>query len=100
ATPSLTEGSGAFTLTLNGSAFLTTSTVQWNGTALAVTAASGGQLQATVPAALLAAAGTARVTVTNPGPGGGPSLAQTFTITPAPLTAAGRTLSVTGNKSF
>jgi hypothetical protein len=99
-TAAVPEGSGAFTLTLTGTGFLPTSAVQWNGTPLPITAASGTQLQVTVPAALLTAVGTARVTVTNPWPGGGTSLPQTFTITDAPLTAGGRNIAVTGAKNF
>jgi hypothetical protein len=96
----LPEGSPAFTLTLTGSNFLSGATVQWNGTSLTVTQLSGTQIQATVPAALLADEGSARVTVTNPGPGGGASLAQTFTVADGPLAASGRDLNVLGNKSF
>jgi hypothetical protein len=94
------EGSAGFTLTLNGTGFLGSSVVQWNGTPLTATAASGTQIQVMVPAALLADEGTAQVTVTNPGPGGGPSLPQTFAITDAPLAASGANISVLGNKSF
>jgi hypothetical protein len=94
------EGSAGFTLTLNGTGFLGSSVVQWNGTPLAAAAAGGTQIQVMVPAALLADEGTAQVTVTNPGPGGGLSLPQTFAITDAPLAASGANISVIGNKSF
>jgi hypothetical protein len=99
-TTTLPEGSAGFTLTLNGSGFLSSSSVQWNGTPLIITAAGGTQIQVMVPPALLADKGTALVTVSNPGPGGGPSLPQVFTVTDAPLTAAGANISVLGNKSF
>jgi hypothetical protein len=99
-TTTLPEGSAGFTLTLTGSGLLNSSSVQWNGTPLTVTAAGGTQIQVTVPPALLAAKGTALVTVSNPGPGGGPSLPQTLTITDAPLTATGANISVLGNKNF
>jgi hypothetical protein len=99
-TTALPEGSAGFTLTLNGTGFLGSSVVQWNGTPLTATAASGTQIQVLVPAALLADEGTAQVTVTNPGPGGGPSLPQTFAITDALLAASGANISVLGNKSF
>jgi hypothetical protein len=99
-TAAVPEGSGAFTLALNGAGFLPTSAVQWNATPLTVTAAGSTQLQVTVPAALLADEGTAQIVVTNAGPGGGPSLAQAFTISDAPLTASSLNISVTGNKAF
>ena len=90
-----TAGSADFTLTVNGTNFVSTSTVNWNGAPLATSFVSSTQLTATVPASLVATAGTASVTVANPSPGGGTSNAQTFTIanTPAitsPLTATGK----------
>ncbi len=88
------EGSPGFTLTLTGSSFVSGATVQWNGTPLTVTAGGGTQVQATVPASLLAEEGTAVITVTNPGPGGGGSLPQTFTIADAGLAASGVNLLV------
>ena len=99
-TTSVLEGTGSFTLTLTGSGFLSTSTVQWNGAPMAITALSATQIQVTVPAPFLAEEGTAGVIVSNPGPGGGSSLPQIFTIADAPLTAAGRNISVTGKKNF
>src|SRR5262249_3890560 len=97
---SLPEGSSAFTLTLNGSNFLSGASVLWNGTPLSVVSLGSTQIQVTVPAALLVEDGKASVIGTNPGQGGSPSLPQTFTIADAPLTASGRNLSVTGNKAF
>src|SRR5947208_9608419 len=66
----------------------------FGGTSLTPTSSSSTQLTVTVPASLVAIAGTASITVVNPGPGGGTSNAQTFTIvaTPvinSPLTACG-----------
>src|SRR5437773_45552 len=81
---STTAGSAQFTLTVNGTNFVSTSTVDWNGSPLATTFVSSIQLTAVVPAANVAAVGTASVTVVNPAPGGGTSNAQTFTINPPP----------------
>src|SRR5438477_8366244 len=81
---STTAGSAQFTLTVNGTNFVATSTVKWNGSALVTTFVSSTQLTAIVPAANVAAVGTASVTVVNPAPGGGTSNAQTFTINPPP----------------
>src|SRR5438067_962145 len=77
-------GSAQFILTVNGTKFVSTSTVNWNGSPLVTTFVSATQLTAIVPAANVAAAGTASVTVVNPAPGGGTSNAQTFTINPPP----------------
>jgi hypothetical protein len=107
-----TAGSAAETLTITGTNFLLTSDpsggsqVRWNTTtqtSLAVTNITATQIQATVPAAQLATAGTATVTVYNPpvpplpAPcavncsgfgGGGTSNGSSFTITAAGGTAA------------
>jgi hypothetical protein len=66
-------GGGAFTLTVNGTGFVSGATVNWNGTALTTTSVSSSQLTAAVPATNIATAGTAWITVTNPAPGGGTS---------------------------
>jgi uncharacterized repeat protein (TIGR01451 family) len=76
-------GSPPATLTVNGANFVSTSTLNWNGAARATTFVSPTQLTATIPAADIAAEGTASVTVVNPAPGGGTSVAATFTITAA-----------------
>src|SRR6184192_3491289 len=81
---STTAGSAQFTLTVNGTNFVSTSTVYWNGSPLTTTFVSSTQLTAIVPAANVAAVGTASITVVNPAPGGGTSNAQTFTINPPP----------------
>jgi hypothetical protein len=60
-------GGASFTLTVNGTGFVSSSVVNWNGVALATTFVSGSQLTATVPAASIATASTASVTVTSTG---------------------------------
>lgn len=77
---SATAGGPAFTLTVNGTGFVPTSVVRWNGVDLVTTFGGATQLTAAVPAANIASAGTASVTVFNPTPAGGTSSAQTFTI--------------------
>ena len=69
----------AFTLTINGTGFNSSSVVQWNGTGHTTTFVSETQLKATVQTTDIASAGTAPVTVFNPTPGGGASVARTFT---------------------
>src|SRR6266699_5517216 len=94
--PSSSPGCGQFTLTVNGTNFVTTSSVRWNGTALTTTFVSSTQLTATVTAALVASPGTASVTVVNPPPGGGTSNAQTFTINVSPAPVITSPLTATG----
>ncbi|SHI91508.1 hypothetical protein SAMN02745146_1901 [Hymenobacter daecheongensis DSM 21074] len=98
-------GSAAFTLTVNGTGFITGSVVNFNGAALVTTFVSATQLTAAVPATAVATAGTYNVTVTNAAPGGGTSAAATFTVTtPAPTIASftpasgpvGTTVTITG----
>ncbi|MDO7846023.1 DUF4394 domain-containing protein [Hymenobacter sp. M29] len=85
---SATAGGAAFTLTVNGTGFVTGSTVTFNGTTLTTTYVSASQLTAAVPASAIASAGTYNVTVTSPTPGGGTSNAVTFTVNnPAPVIA-------------
>jgi hypothetical protein len=55
--------SGAFTLTVMGTQFMTASTVQWNGVALATTFVSATQLTASVPGGRIATPGAIPVTV-------------------------------------
>jgi Tol biopolymer transport system component len=71
----------AFTLTVEGSGFVTTSVVRWNGSERRTTFVSATQLRADITAADVASAGTAQVTVFSPTPGGGSSQALAFTIT-------------------
>lgn len=70
-----------FTLTITGSNFIGASVVQFGSTTPATTFVSSTQLTAVIPAAAIASAGTAAVTVTNPSPGGGTSSAVNFIIT-------------------
>ncbi len=78
---SATAGSGALTLTVNGSNFINGSTVRWNGANRTTTIISSNQLQAAITAADTTTAGNADVTVFNPTPGGGTSGTATFSIT-------------------
>ncbi|MGP8094599.1 MAG: IPT/TIG domain-containing protein [Candidatus Sulfotelmatobacter sp.] len=73
-------GSSATTIAATGSNFISSSTVLWNGSALATSYINSTTLNAQVPAADLVTAKTATVTVMNPTPGGGTSGGVTFTI--------------------
>jgi RHS repeat-associated protein len=101
-----TAGGAAFTLTVNGTNFISASLVSWNGTNLTTTFVSAMQLTAQVPASLISAVGSVQVTVVNPAPGGGTSSGQTFTISAPPpaisdftpkLAPVGTLVSVTGS---
>ena len=82
--PSSADAGGtSFALTVNGTNFPTSATVNWGGTALTTTFIGSGQITATVPASLIATVGTASVTVTA---AGSTSTAATFTINPAAQT--------------
>jgi hypothetical protein len=68
----MTSGGAAFVLTVNGSHFATTATINWNGVAQATTFVNANQLMTTIAAADIATPATVPVTVTNPGtPGTG-----------------------------
>jgi len=79
-------GGASFTLTLNGTGFVSTSTVNWNGTPLVTTFVSSSQLTAIVPSANIVTAGSASITVLNPGPGlrGGLSNVSFFSVSTTP----------------
>jgi hypothetical protein len=63
-------GSAGFTLTVNGSGFISTSVVNWNGSARTTHFVSSSQVTADILSSDVAVAGTASVTVNNPGRGG------------------------------
>ncbi|PYM24295.1 MAG: hypothetical protein DMD78_09295, partial [Candidatus Rokuibacteriota bacterium] len=66
-TPSGAMAGGlAFTLTADGSGFVSGATVLWNGAARTTTFVNAGRLTASIPAADIAVAGSASVTVRNP----------------------------------
>ncbi|HEX9371980.1 MAG TPA: choice-of-anchor Q domain-containing protein, partial [Roseiflexaceae bacterium] len=64
-----TAGSGELTLYLNGADFAQGAKVRWNNTDLTPFNIISSQIAVKVPANLLAAAGTAQVSVVNPDPG-------------------------------
>lgn len=101
--------SGALTLTVNGSNFVSGSVVRWNGTTRATTFVSATQLTASIAASDLTTTGPAIVTVANPAPDGGVSNEVTFTVasanpipnltslTPSSATAGGPAFTLTVN---
>jgi hypothetical protein len=75
-------GGAAFTVTITGYNFISSSSVQWNGSARTTTYTSGTQLQVQIASADIANSGSAAVSVTNLSPGGGNSGSAEFTINP------------------
>jgi subtilisin len=84
-------GGPSFILTVNGSGFLSSSVVRWNGSARPTSFVSSTQLQASIGAADIASPSTAQVTVFSPAPGGGTSSALPFAINIAPGLAVSAT---------
>jgi hypothetical protein len=82
-TTSAQAGSSGFVLNVEGTNFVPSSVVQWNGMPLATTYYGGIQLMAAIPTPDLATAGSFPVTVVNPPPGGGTSAPVTFTVIPS-----------------
>jgi FG-GAP-like repeat/Abnormal spindle-like microcephaly-assoc'd, ASPM-SPD-2-Hydin/FG-GAP repeat len=84
-------GASGFTLVVNGTGFVSSSKVQWNGSALPTTFVSRSQLKAAVPASDIVNASSARIMVFNPTPGGGSSNLVLFEVTrPTSSVALGR----------
>jgi len=79
---SATQGGNTLNVTITGYNFISSSSVQWNGTARTTTYTSSTQLQVQIASADIANSGSAAVSVTNPSPGGGNSGAAEFTINP------------------
>lgn len=65
---SIAPGGSGFTLTVTGANFVPGATVNWNGSPRATTFISWDKITASITSADVAHAGTAEVTVTNPGP--------------------------------
>jgi hypothetical protein len=85
---SVAPGAGGFTLTVNGTGFVSGAAVLWNGSARATTFISSTTLTAAILASDVASASTARITVVNPAPGGGASNVVYFPIASAPTVVA------------
>jgi LVIVD repeat len=79
----LPQGSAAQTLTINGTGFVSTSTVTFNGTAHTATFVSSTVLTIPLTVSDLGSPGTPDVVVTNPTPGGGSSSAFAFVVSAA-----------------
>jgi len=76
----MNAGSSAFTLTVNGSGFISSSVANWNDSPRPTSFVNSAQLTASISQADVAAVGTAQVSVFNPSPEGGTSSRLTFSI--------------------
>ena len=102
-------GATAQTLTINGTSFVASSTVTYNGVAHTATFVSASQLTIQLSAGDQSVVGSFAVVVTNPAPGGGSSNTANFAVTlPAPtisslgpssalVGSAAQTLTINGN---
>jgi hypothetical protein len=102
---STSAGQPAFTLTVTGYNFTPASTVDWNSLPLTVIFVNTNKLTAQVPATLVQTPGTSNITVVTPSPGGGTTLALTFTINPVAspvpqISGTSPTAVVAGSGSF
>jgi hypothetical protein len=100
-TADASTSASAQTLTVNGSNFVGSSSVLWNGAPLPGATVSGNaQITVPVPAGDLQASGTATVVVSNPAPGGGDSNAIVVNINPPtpanPVLAPGNATALSG----
>ncbi len=77
---SVMVGSGPTGIVVSGTSFVPGARVAFGGTDLVTTFISSTQLNATIPAGSLAAAGSYPIAVTNPAPGGGASSTISFTV--------------------
>lgn len=92
-TPNITSvtpaSSSAQTLTITGTGFIASTVINFNSAALTTTYVSSTQVAAALSSSVIAADGTAKVTASNPSPGGGTSPALAYTITvPTPAVTA------------
>lgn len=76
-----TAGGSSFTLKVLGDNFVSTSKVHWNGQARPTRYGGSGELYAAISSDDIAKAGTYKITVVSPGPGGGESKAVDFYVT-------------------
>jgi N-acetylneuraminic acid mutarotase len=94
-TPAFADAGGAaFTLTVNGTGFTSSSTVYWGTSALVTTFNSATQLTAQVPATDIATGGiSVTISVITPSPGGGTSNSFQFEVDSSSGTTTGPTFS-------
>lgn len=99
--PSVSVGSAAFTVTVQGSGFAPNAAIQMQGAAVKTTFINSTQLSASVPAAQVAFAAQISVVVANPGPPQQISNAQTLSVVNTPvISALDPSTVIAGNADF
>lgn len=103
--PDSTVTGAAFTLTVNGNGFGSSSVVRWNGADRPTTLGSTTKLTAAIPATDVASGGSVSLSVFNPTPGGGTSNTVSYvvreaaptvgSISPGVITVGGAATTVT-----
>jgi len=88
----IAPGSADFTLTVDGTGFVSSSVVEWNGSTRPTAFISSSQLTASISASDVATAGTAQITVFNPS---GKSNVQFFEVTTPTSPVASNTATFT-----
>jgi hypothetical protein len=98
----VTAGGLSFTLQVNGSGFVPSSIVLWNGSQRPTTFVSSQEIDAVIFASDIASIGTAVITVVNPAPSGGTSVGFTFTIGNLPfmITSLSPSYAIVGSSAF
>jgi hypothetical protein len=96
--PPLKAGGPDATVAVRGQGFRPDSAVELDGRPAVTTHRSAEELQATIPAALLAAAREIAVRVVTPGPGGGTSNAMSLAVAAPPPSLPGRYVVFTSNR--
>ena len=76
----VSPGGPAFTLTVVGLSFVSSSVVRWNGSDRPTAFVNSTEVTAQIPAGDITASGTATITVFNPAPGGGSSSGLGFIV--------------------
>ncbi|MGA7793456.1 MAG: FG-GAP-like repeat-containing protein [Candidatus Acidiferrales bacterium] len=98
---SAVEGSGSFTLAVNGSNFLMSSTISFGGQAEPTTFVSASQLTAAIPASAIATPGAELVLVSTPAPDGGVAESSFAVVLPPPtISAIIPSIAVAGSPGF
>ena len=95
----VTYGGASFMLTVQGSNFVPSSVVRWNGNDKVTTYISAAELQAYIPPQDLWTGGEVQVTVYNPAPSGGASNAITLQVSTFTMGATPTSASVTAGQS-
>jgi uncharacterized protein (TIGR03437 family) len=87
-------GTSSLTVTINGTGFLASSTVKFNGAIHSATFVNASQLSLSLGSSDLSTPGTLSIIVTNPTPGGGSSQPAMFTVQQAAATVTLQSLTL------